>query len=432
MDYLASRGDFTRTGAGYLVDEDGGIDWNRDGIISDCDHRVQYSLERSSTRSANGYRYRQYDRDTINTTHNVSTPSLAYSDGLPGVLHLGYVMNSVVHLQSAPYDGTCLHSYAISNEGDNTCLDWSDPIQTNTLGQEVTLAFENGKLWIFTVSEKEMYVQQKIGDILSVPELLSDNIKGPPSVVTRNGNLELFWGGHFDYSLFRRTLDLTTETWSSTEELLEPSGAPIHSRVPPSVVVLPNSQLLLGYTTAENIIAFREQTSNGRWVSSSTYGDWSPSRPGRTAYPFGLVWRPDHICRPEGSGYLIAVHRSTDDEGLVLTVHRGVGEDGTNRTEASITISDKLPKGLGSAGVFTFFPPGGINAVGAIYTTNPEGNNVIEFFPKLDGIPDVELDATNDYRVISHCISTINSTCNYQSIRFPRTQEVPASVFCAE
>jgi hypothetical protein len=277
-----------------------------------------------------------------------------------------------------------------------------------------------------------MYVQQKIGDIFSVPELLSDNIKGPPSVVTRNGNLELFWGGHFGDSLFRRTLDLTTETWSSTEELLEPSGAPIYSGVPPSVVVLPNSQLLLGYTTAENIIAFREQTSNERWVSSSTYGDWSPSRPGRTAYPFDLVWRPDHICRPEGSGYLIAVHRSTDDEGLVLTVHRGVGEDGINRTEASVTISDNLPKGLGSAGVFAFFPPGGINAVGAIYTTNPKGKKVIEFFPKLDGIPDVELDAHNDYRVISHCISTINSACNYQDIRYPRTQEVPASVFCAE
>lgn len=380
----------------------GGVDWNRDGIISNCSRPVEFSLRRGASSEISVASFRQFDIDSLTTAGLVGTPTLALADKTIPELFVIYVDSGRIHYQSATYAGGLCNDG--SNEGDNGCLNWGGDNDSLINASSVTAAGVDEKIYVISRSGTNLTLRTGVFGGFDPPETSSSsNATGDLHAVRFGDEVRVFWRDSSN-QLWEQSISVTTRSWTGTPQLVTVNGSAVVSNTAPTAVVVKDSELLLTYTNSSSQVSVLSEGTSG-WETSATYGDWEGIQP-VSNFQVGVAWRPDHRLRPADTGYLVFAYRRTNDD-IELRFHRGVGADQVNRSELpmDITDSDARRVGAGTAGVSLLYPPGSTNVMAA---TQPSSTNLL-IFPKVDGIGHAKLDATDDFLYFSECSGVVSS-----------------------
>lgn len=414
LDFLSSAGtSLPNTLAPGLVssaglDVVGGIDWNRDGAISNCARPVEYSIQRASPGEiSTGNQYRQLDVDTLTSSGDSADISIAWVDDTIPELYLVFSSSDDIFYRSVNYSGACTNP----NEGDTVCLSWQAEADSGLDADSVTALGVSGKLWLVTRQSGRIFfrIGSFSGGFPSPSGNSATNAIGTVSAVQFGDEVRVFWLDT-NSDVWEQAISIPNEAWVGQPERVSIGGVDVNSNVSPTAVVVAEDDLLLATTDSSNAVVFAEELSvGGGWTASSTYGDWEGAPP-ITDRPIGLTWRPDHRTRLDDSGYLIVGYRDSASAVVKLRFHRGLGSDSINRTELPINITDSatVQAGSGLSRVALYYPPGQRNALGL--TQSQIGT--LRFFPKVDGIGDAKLDATDDFARFAACIGDLSTSCD--------------------
>jgi hypothetical protein len=303
-----------------------GIDWNRDGVVSDCTQPVRSYVHYAPGTECDGLGYRKNDAIHILDQYftSTATPNLAVHDDH---LYLFFKEGWTGRISVLRFVGF----FFCENDVKKPCDEWHDwgwvtEQEIDGSPAAASLTMENGekRLYVFYRAGDSHYFKYLSPDGHWSDEALfaTDVTHSPAAVKYRDALLVVFVGqnGRLYYQALRGD-----ETWTDAVPVVDGDGNALQSSVSPSLAVVPYFggstdqsivHIIYGQGIEKHLWMRYLDASTATWrlgmnTGQQTYAYvWNPVR--SASHKVGFAWLPDNSMVNGGRFHMI--YRKPDDD----------------------------------------------------------------------------------------------------------------------